>query len=124
MQLIGYGLTGLVTLFLLMDAVMKIVSAKPAVAATVALGFRAGQIPVLGAILFIATAFYVFPRTALLGAVLVTAYLGGAIAIHYRQGSPLFSHILFGVYVGLMVWGGFWLRSAELRNLLPWVRPY
>jgi hypothetical protein len=120
MRGIGYGLTVLSTLFLLMDAGMKIVSAKPSIVATMDLGFRATQVPVLGVILLIATVLYAYPRTALLGAVLVTGYLGGGIAIQYRQAAPLFSNVLFGVYLGLMVWGGLWLRSPALRRLLPW----
>ena len=123
MNWIGYGLTGLSTLCLLMDAGMKIVSAKPSIDATVGLGFQEGQVPILGTILLVATALYAFPRTALLGAILVTGYLGGAIAIKYRQGAPLFSDVLFGVYVGVMVWGGLWLRSTALRQLVPWDTP-
>jgi hypothetical protein len=123
MNWIGYGLTGLSTLFLLMDAGMKIVSAKPSIDATVGLGFQEGQVPILGTILLVATALYAFPRTTLLGAILVTGYLGGAIAIKYRQGAPLFSDVLFGVYVGVMVWGGLWLRSTALRQLVPWDTP-
>jgi hypothetical protein len=64
---------------------------------------------------------YVFPRTSILGAVLVTGYLGGAVATHLRVGSPLFSHVLFGVYVGLMAWGGLWLREPRLRAVFPWL---
>jgi hypothetical protein len=120
MRGIGYGLTVLSTLFLLMDAGMKIVSARPSITATMGLGFGEAQVPVLGVILLIATVLYAYPRTALLGAVLVTGYLGGAIAIKYRQAAPLFSNVLFGVYLGLMVWGGLWLRSPALRRLLPW----
>ncbi len=65
---------------------------------------------------------YVFPRTALLGLVLMTGLLGGAMASHIRVGSPLFSHTLFGVYLGLVAWGGLWLREPRLRALLPFRR--
>lgn len=62
------------------------------------------------------------PRTAFLGAILLTAYLGGAVATHVRISSPLFSHVLFGVYLALFVWGGLWLRDPRLRALLPFAR--
>ena len=73
----------------------------------------------LGAILAVCTLLYAWPRTQLLGAVLLTGYLGGAVATHLRVGSPLLSHTLFGVYVGLLVWGGLWLREPRLRALFP-----
>ena len=73
----------------------------------------------LGAILAICTALYAWPRAAFLAAVLLTAYLAGAVATHLRVGSPLLSHTLFGVYLGLLVWGGLWLREPRLRALLP-----
>ena len=73
----------------------------------------------LGVTLLICTVLYVIPQTAVFGAVLLTAYLGGAVATHVRIGSPLFSHVLFGVYLGLFVWGGLWLREPRLRALFP-----
>ena len=73
----------------------------------------------LGVILAVCTVLYVVPQTAVLGAVLLTAYLGGAVATHVRIGSPLFSHVLFGVYIGVMMWGGLWLREPRLRALFP-----
>ena len=72
----------------------------------------------LGALLMLCTLLYVWPRTSLLGAILVTAYLGGAVATHVRLGNPLFSHVLFGVYVGVLLWGGLLLREPRLRALL------
>ena len=65
------------------------------------------------------TALYAFPQTSVLGAILLTGYLGGGVATHVRIGSPLFSHVLFGVYLGLFVWGGLWLRDARIRSLIP-----
>jgi hypothetical protein len=73
----------------------------------------------LGSILALCTTLYAIPRTAFLGAVLVTAYLGGAVATHLIAGSPLVSNTLFGVYLGLAVWGGLWLRDSRVRTLLP-----
>jgi len=72
----------------------------------------------LGAILLICTLLYVWPRTSVLGAILVTAFLGGAVATHVRMGSPLFTHVLFGVYLGVLLWAGLVLREPRLRSLL------
>lgn len=120
-ETIGLVLTVLAGLFLLMDAGMKLALLQPVIDTTVQLGWPsdAGAIRALGIILLIATALYLYPRTALLGAVVLTAYLGGAVATHVRIGSPLFSHVLFGVYVALFVWGGLYLRDARLRALFP-----
>ena len=77
------------------------------------------DVPLIGAIELIGTLLYVWRRTSILGAVLMTGLLGGAIATHMHVGSPLFSHTLFGVYLGLIMWGGLWLRDERLRSLLP-----
>jgi hypothetical protein len=120
-ETIGLVLVVLAALFLIMDAGMKLAMLQPVIDTTGALGWPtdAGTIRTLGVILLIATALYLYPKTSLLGAVLITGYLGGAIATHMRIGSPLFSHTLFGVYVGLIVWGGLYLRDANLRVLFP-----
>ncbi|MDP1591854.1 MAG: DoxX family protein [Prosthecobacter sp.] len=116
----GYALSALVTLFLLMDATMKLLQ-LPIVAETgLALGWPSETAFFLGVILMLCTLLYVWPRTAILGAILLTGYLGGAIASHIRIGNPLFSHVLFGVYLALFVWGGLWLRDTRLRALLPY----
>jgi hypothetical protein len=73
----------------------------------------------LGVIGLVSTALYALPRTSVLGAILLTGYMGGAIATHLRIGSPLFSHTLFGVYLGVLLWGGLWLRDPRVRALLP-----
>ena len=73
----------------------------------------------MGLLLLAITALYIWPRTAVLGAIVLTGYLGGAVAAHLRIGDPLFSHTLFGVYLGVVLWGGLWLRDARVRNLLP-----
>jgi len=117
----GWVLSGLVIAFLAMDAAMKLAN-LPIVAETMAqLGWPAdaGTIYLLAALLLGSTLLFAVPRTAMLGAILLTAYLGGAIATHVRVGSPLFSHILFGVYLGIMIWGGLWLRDPRLRTLIP-----
>jgi hypothetical protein len=118
----GRALTVLSVLFLLLDAGMKVAGARVSVDATVALGFEEAHVRTLGAILLVATLLYAFPGTSIFGAILITGYLGGAIAVHLQHHSPLASHVLSGVYLGLFVWGGLYLRSAELRSLVPIVR--
>ena len=116
---LGIVLSALCVLFLVMDGGMKAAGAQVAIDATAQLGFAASTTRVLGVILLVATLLYAVPTTAVLGAVLVTGYLGGAIASQLHQGSPLGSHVLFGVYVGWVLWSGLWLRSAPLRAVLP-----
>ena len=115
----GQALSGLVVALLAMDAGMKLAGLAPAVEATAALGFPAGSVMPLGAVLLAVAALYAWPRTAVPGAVLLTVYLGGAVAAHVRIGSPFFSHVLFGVYLGIAAWGGLYLRDPRLRALLP-----
>jgi hypothetical protein len=114
----GYVISGVAVLFLLMDSLMKVYGARVSVDTTVSLGYDADIVRTLGAILLAATVLYVWPRTALIGAILITAYLGGAIATHVMHKSPLFSHTLFGVYVGALVWAGLYCRSPAVRALL------
>ncbi len=118
----GRILSGLVILFLLFDAGLKLASPETAIKYTPpGLGWPldVGTMYMLGILLLIPTLLYIWPRTAILGAILITGYLGGAIATHVRIGSPLFSHTLFGVYLGAALWGGLWLRDARLRALFP-----
>ena len=118
----GHVLSGLVILFLLFDAGLKLVSPETAIKySPPGLGWPL-DVPtmhMLGLLLLIPTLLYIWPRTAILGAILITGYLGGAIGTHVRIGSPLFSHSLFGVYLGVMLWGGLWLRDPRLRALIP-----
>lgn len=117
----GWAVSALVILFLVMDGAMKLAQ-LPIVAETSAqLGWPSdpASIYLLAALLLGSTLLYALPRTAILGAILLTGYLGGAVATHVRIGSPLFSHALFGVYIGILVWGGLWLRNSRVRDLLP-----
>jgi DoxX-like family len=116
----GRVLSGLAVAFLAIDGAMKLVQPQVVIDSTAQLGWPTDgtTLFLLGSLLLIATALYAVPRTSVLGAILLTAYLGGAIATHARIGSPMFSHILFGVYIGLFVWGGLWLRDSRLRALL------
>jgi hypothetical protein len=117
----GRILSGLVVLFFALDAGMKIPPLQPVIDTMGPLGWPTdtGTARTLAALLLVATALYVWPRTAVLGAILITAYLGGAVATHARVGSPLLSHTLSGVYVGVITWAGLWLREPRLRRLLP-----
>src|ERR1700709_119337 len=121
---LGRVLSGLVILFMLFDGAIKLVP-WPVVTETMdRIGYGSSETLArpLGAISIACTVLYAIPPTSILGAILLTGYLGGAIASHVRIDSPLFSHILFGFYLGLMVWGGLWLRDRGLRDLIPWRR--
>jgi len=116
---IGFSMSALVVLFLLMDAGMKLAAARPVLEAGQQLGFAGESMArKLGTILLICTLLYVWPRTSVLGAILITAFLGGAVATHVRMGNPLFTHVLFGVYLGVLMWAGLVLREPRLRSLL------
>ena len=118
---IGRTLSGLVMLFLVMDAGMKIAALPVVTESAVMIGWTAdpGFWRAMGLLLLAITALYAWPRTAMLGAILLTGFLGGAVATHLRMSDPLFSHTLFGVYLGVALWGGLWLRDPRVRNLLP-----
>ena len=122
--LTGRVLSGLVIVFLLFDGATKLVP-WPIVTETMdRIGYGSSETLArsLGVITVACTVLYAIPPTAFVGAILLTGYLGGAMASHLRIGSPLFSHTLFGFYLGLMVWGGLWLRDRRLRALLPFQR--
>jgi hypothetical protein len=115
----GRIMSALPALFLFVDGVGKLVKPAPVVEGTVQLGYPESVLLGLGIVLLTCTVLYVIPRTAVFGAILLTGYLGGAIATHVRVGSPLFSHTLFPVYVALLIWGGLYLRDDRLRTLIP-----
>jgi hypothetical protein len=118
----GRVLSALAILFLTFDVAVKLLQ-LPVVAETLAdLGYSPEVALTIGVVELVCLVLYVVPRTAVLGAVLWTAVLGGGIASHIRVDSPLFSHILFGVYLGLLIWGGLYLRNPRLRELLPVAR--
>ena len=117
----GRVLSGLVVAFLLFDGILKVIPAQVVLDTIKQLGWSSDidTARLLGLLTIVSTLLYAIPRTSVLGAILLTGYLGGAIATHVRIGSPLFTHILFGAYIGVMVWGGLWLRDARLRALFP-----
>ncbi len=116
---IGRVLSGLVVLFLIPDGIIKFIKPAPVVDAFAHLGWPLSLANVLGIVLLLCTAVYVFPRTSVLGAILLTGYLGGAVATHLRAGDPLFSHVLFPTYLGVVLWLGLFLRDSRLRALIP-----
>lgn len=119
----GWTMTVLLLLFLLPASVApKFLNAAGAVDALSALGWPTRHLLLLGLIELGCVILFVIPRTALLGAIVMTGLLGGAIASHLRADSPLFTHTLFGIYLGLFMWSALWLRDGRLRLLLPWER--
>ena len=116
---VGWFLTALTILFMLFDAAGKLALEPHVVEATTKIGYPVGAIRSIGVIALICTVLYAIPRTAILGAVLLTGFCGGAVASKVRIEDPLFSSVLFGVYFGLIAWGGLYLRDDALRKLFP-----
>lgn len=116
----GWTFSGLVIAFMLFDSIIKVIKIEPVVQSFQQLGYQDSIARTIGIMELAITVLYAIPRTAVLGAVLLMGVLGGAIASHARLGDPLFSHTLFGVYLGIVAWGGLWLRDARLRSLFPW----
>lgn len=120
-RITGWVLSGLLIAFLLFDGAIKLVPLQVVLDTSAALGLPADPVSarVLGILTLACTLLYAIPRTAILGAILLTGYLGGAIATHFSAGSPLFTHLLFGVYLGLFAWGGLWFRDPRVRAMIP-----
>jgi DoxX-like family len=119
---IGWALSVITILFMLFDAGGKLFLESHVVQATTEIGFPVAAIQPIGLIALLCTVLYALPRTAILGAVLLTGFYGGAVASKVRIEDPLFSSILFGVYFGILAWGGLYLRDEQLRKLFPWRR--
>lgn len=115
----GIVISAIPTLFLLMDAAGKFFKPEPVVTGTLDLGYQESVIIPLGIVLLICTILYAVPKTSIIGAILLTGYLGGAVATHVRISNPLFTHTLFPVYLGIMIWLGLYLRDIRLRSLVP-----
>lgn len=123
MRITGWVLTGLFALFMLGASVApKLAGAEVATDTMRQLGWPDGYVLMIGVIELTCVLLYLYRRTSVLGAVLMMGLLGGAMATQIRVGSPLFSHILFSIYLGLFMWGGLWLRDPALRALFPWRR--
>jgi hypothetical protein len=115
----GRVLSTLIVLMLLLDGVMKLFKPAPVLEACAKLGIPESTVVPIGLVLIISTILYAIPLTSILGAILLTGYLGGAVFCHVRVGDPLFSHALIPVYLGILVWGGLYGRGARLRALIP-----
>ena len=115
----GTLISALPVLFLLFDSTIKLIVIRPVVDSFTRLGWPVELAIPIGAIELACIALYLTPRTAVLGGLLLTGYLGGAVATHVRAGSPLLTHTLFPVYVALLLWGGLMLRDSRLRELIP-----
>lgn len=118
----SYVMSGIVILFMLMDSIMKFVKPTEVIEGTLALGFKESHLATMGSLGLISTLLYIYPHTAIFGAIILTGYFGGAMATHVRLDNPLFTHILFTGYLGIMMWGGLWLRNLKLRELFPVVK--
>lgn len=120
-QITGWTMSGLLIVFLLFDGAIKLVPLQIVLDTSAQLSLPADPTSarILGVLTLLCTLLYAIPRTAILGAILLTGYLGGAIATHFSAGSPLFSHLLFGVYLGIIAWGGLWFRYARVRAMIP-----
>jgi hypothetical protein len=115
----GRVFSALAVLFLLFDSIIKIIKIQPVVEGFAKLGYPPNVAVPIGIVLLVCVVLYIIPRTSVLGAILLTGYLGGAVATHVRAGDPLFSHVLFPIYFGIFIWGGLYLRDARLRALIP-----
>jgi DoxX-like family len=118
----GWGMSGLTVLFMLFDGISKLALERHVVEATTKIGYPEGVIRPLGIVILACTILYAIPRTAIFGAILLTGFLGGAVASKVRLEDPLFGSILFGAYIGILAWGGLYLRDDRIRALLPWRR--
>ncbi len=116
---IGRIISGLVILFLIFDGAIKLIPLDVVIETSRELAIPEHLARTLGVLTLVGVALYAWPRTSVLGAIVLTGYLGGAIYVHVRAGSPLFSHTLFGVYLGLLIWGGLYLRDGMVRALVP-----
>jgi len=115
----GRIMSGLVIAFMLLDGAMKLVPLDVVVTTSEKMGIPGNLARTLGVLGLLCTLLYAVPRTSVLGAILLTGYLGGAIASHLRLGDPIFTYTLFGLYLGLLAWGGLYLRDPRLRALIP-----
>ena len=115
---LGWVLSGLALVFFLIDALGKLLQVPQVLAGSQDLGYPLGTVVPIGVLLLVGAVLYTLPRSAVLGAIYLTAFLGGAVAAHVRIGSPLFTHILFGVYVAVLMWAGLVLRRPALLGML------
>jgi DoxX-like protein len=114
----GEVLSGIAILFLLFDSIIKVMVIAPVAESFGQLGYPVSLARGIGLLQLVCIAIYVVPRTSILGAILLTGYLGGAVATHVRVGSPLLTHVLFPIYIAALLWGGLFLRDDRVRALI------
>lgn len=117
--IIGRIMSGIAVLFMLFDSITKILKTPQVMQASVKLGYPENTIPIIGLILLVLTIIYIIPRTSIFGAILLTGYLGGAVASNLRIMNPLFSNTLFPIYFAILVWGGIYLRDNFISQFVP-----
>ena len=117
--IIGRIMSGIAVLFMLFDSITKILKTPQVMQASVKLGYPENTIPIIGLILLVLTIVYIIPRTSIFGAILLTGYLGGAVASNLRIMNPLFSNTLFPIYFAILVWGGIYLRDNFISQFVP-----
>lgn len=123
MKKAGWSMTALFVLFMLVgSAAPKLLGAQVAIESMKKIEWPLQHLLLIGIIELTCTILYVVPRTALLGAILLTGLFGGALASHWRADSPLFSHTLFSIYLGAFMWGSLWLRDGAIRNVFPFIK--
>ena len=115
---VGRILSGIAVAFLIFDAVGKLLRVAPVLEGTVKMGYPEGAVVPIGVMLIVGVALYLVPQTSVVGAIYLAAYLGGAVASHYRLGNPLATHVLFPVYVAVFLWGGLALRNPRVLAVL------
>lgn len=111
-------MAGIVILFMAMDSIFKFVANEAVIKGTTSLGYQLHHLPIMGTLGLLSIILYIIPRTEVLGAILLTGYFGGAIATHVRLDNPLFTHVLFTVYLGIFAWGALYLKNEKLRDLI------
>ncbi len=112
-------MSGIVILFMLADSIFKFIQPEAVVEGTLELGYAQHHLVTIGVLGLLSILLYAYPQTSVLGDLLLTGYFGGAVATHVRMDNPLFSHILFPVYLAILAWGGLWLRDERVRKLIP-----
>jgi len=113
----GIIMSGLVVAFMLFDSIFKFIQPQEVIEGTLELGYQQHHIAIIGVLGLLVTILYLIPRTALIGAILMTGYFGGVIATHLRLDNPLFSHTLFPIYLAILAWGGLFLRRPQLKSI-------
>ncbi len=120
--IIGWIMSGIVIAFMIPDGIIKLIPLDVVITTSQQLGIPVRFAFLLGVLTMTCVILYAIPQTAVLGAILFTGYIGGAIYVHLAAGSPYLTHTFFGIYLALLIWGGLWFRDPRLRALIPFVK--